>query len=141
MILAFDELANEAAKRLYKEIFSYSQQPSTGTLFLATDENRSGQVVFHQGALLGVSYAGEANHRAISLLAEQSSIRLSFTENLIFPLPETLLPEDSSEMLLLMGLAAEPEKAPQTEVLQAAVEPIAETRPKKQRIYRGQVVR
>lgn len=145
MILKIDSLVNECLKQLYQTIFTYCKESATGTLFLVTAENRSGQVVFHQGALLGLSYGGESNERALIGLLEQPSLRQSFTDNLIFPLSETLLPEDSIALLEAMGMMAsqgyediEVIEHPET-IVENAAETI--TKPKTQRIYRGQVVK
>lgn len=144
MNMKIDSLDNECLRQLYQTIFGYCHGSATGTLFLVTAENRSGQIVFHQGSLLGLSYGGESNERALMELLTQSSLRQSFTDKLIFPLPETLLPEDSAALLEAMGMVVKEQFAeveieePSEPIVEDVVE--TEVKPKKQRIYRGQVV-
>lgn len=145
MVVNIDSLVNESVKNLYQTIFSNCKQSVTGTLFLVSDENRSGQVVFHQGQLLGLSYGGATNGQALACLAEQSSLRQSFTDNLIFPLTDTLLPVDAQALLLSMGM---PEAEAETSVVgepadtnDSEGETEVTEKPKSQRIYRGQVVK
>lgn len=142
MILDINSLTSESVKQLYQAIFTYCEQSATGTLFLVTAENRSGQVVFHQGQLLGLSYGGEHSEKALEGLYQQTSLRQSFTNNLIFPLPETLLPEDSVALLEVMGISQSLAKAEDTDSPEPVVDAVTEkvSKPKSRRIYRGQVV-
>lgn len=88
---------------LWKTLFYNCEAGSTGTLFIATDENRSGQIVLHKGRLIGAAYNGEYNLTALMTLTYLQDARFSYTPDLVFPIPETLLPEESALLLEQLG--------------------------------------
>lgn len=144
--MAVNLLPSEGSElqNLYEAIFSKCHQQATGTFFLASDSNRSGQVVLHQGTLLGISYGGDYNRKAVESLLQQSSLRHSFTAELVYPVAETLLPDSAEELLLEMGMAAMPAANDEPVIEpEPAPEPEPESAPQSKRsvrIYRGQIV-
>ena len=88
---------------LWLELFEHCHAGDTGTVFIATQENRSGQLVIHRGHLIGAAYGGEYNYQALSALSVLDNARYSYTADLIFPIPETLLPDDATILLDQLG--------------------------------------
>ncbi|WP_370298284.1 hypothetical protein [Pontibacterium sp.] len=88
---------------LWKTLFYNCETGNTGTLFIATDQNRSGQIVLHKGRLIGAAYNGEYNLSALMALSYLQDARFSYSPDLIFPVPETLLPEESALLLEQLG--------------------------------------
>lgn len=88
---------------LWKTLFHNCEAGNTGTLFIATDQNRSGQIVVHKGRLIGAAYNGEYNLSALMALSYLQDARFSYSPDLIFPVPETLLPEESALLLEQLG--------------------------------------
>ncbi len=88
---------------LWLELFEHCHAGNTGTVFIATKENRSGQLVIHRGHLIGAAYGGEYNFQALSALSLLDNARYSYTPDLIFPIPETLLPDDATTLLDQLG--------------------------------------
>lgn len=88
---------------LWRTLFYNCEAGNTGTLFIATKENRSGQIVLHKGRLIGAAYNGEYNLTALMTLTYLQDARFSYTADLIFPIPETLLPEESALLLEQLG--------------------------------------
>ncbi|GGB94436.1 hypothetical protein GCM10011352_20610 [Marinobacterium zhoushanense] len=90
---------------LWNALFETCHQERSGTFFLACADNKSGQVVLHNGHLIGICYAGEYGERAIDRLTVTQQLRFSFTADLIFPVAETLLPEQAAALLRGLGYA------------------------------------
>lgn len=88
---------------LWLDLFKHCDEGDTGTLFIATTENRSGQLVIHRGHLIGAAYGGKYNFQALSALSVLDDARYSYTPDLIFPIPETLLPVDAKTLLDQLG--------------------------------------
>lgn len=108
----------------------------TGTLFIASESNRSGQVVINDGSLIGLNYCGLNTQEAFNSLIESQNLRCSFTPDLLFPVNEALQPEAALDLLETIGYSekieeAEPEPAP---------EAVAEPPETNTVIYRGQKV-
>ncbi|SEG24703.1 hypothetical protein [Marinobacterium lutimaris] len=119
---------------LWHALFDHCEAERTGTFFLACADNKSGQIVLHNGQILGLTYAGANGDGAAEALNRAQGLRFSFTAELIFPLQETLLPEQAQALLSQLGIAEyqraeSPASKPQTEVPRRSV-----------RIYRGRVV-
>lgn len=88
---------------LWNTLFYNCEAGNTGTLFIATDQNRSGQIVLHKGRLIGAAYNGEYNLSALMALSYLRDARFSYSPDLIFPVPKTLLPEESALLLEQLG--------------------------------------
>jgi len=135
------------AKGTWKPLFAYCEDKRTGTLFIATHENKAGQIVLSLGRLVGVAYSGLVNEQAISKLtdiASTSELRFSFSSDLQYPLIYVLDASESEALLKEMGYVAAPE--PQVALMEMdsssdteEVLPEAKSR-KSERIYRGQKV-
>jgi len=128
-------------------VFAHCDRGDTGTLFVATGDNRSAQIVLFKGGLQGIACSGEYNADALKSLAEQSQLKCSFTPDLVYPVPETLLPEQGQALLESLGYqpgktvisASEPATASR-----GRSEEVAAKRPPSSvtlRVYRGQVIR
>lgn len=137
MDLNIQNLNNSSLAELYLDIFAKCSSAVSGTWFLASEENRSGQVVIHNGQLLGISYGGEANSKALESLLKLQTVRHSFTPELIYPVPETLFPEDARDLLEMMGWE-DSKGTQQHETVEEKAIDVPAT--KTVRIYRGQVV-
>jgi len=134
---------------LKASLFERVRQKASGTLFVATVDNHAAQIVLSRGQLLGVAHNGLCNESALNQLAATAPLRFSFTPELIYPLMETLLPEQAEQLLQRLGyseadgetstaeLEAEPEIEPQAE---PADEPPAAAAGKTLRVYRGRVI-
>lgn len=132
-------------------VFAHCDRGDTGTLFVATGDNRSAQIVLFKGGLQGIACSGEYNAEALSSLAEQSQLKCSFTPELVYPVPETLLPEQGQALLESLGYqpgkavisaseqASEPARVSAGRAGSAATKspPSSVTL----RVYRGQVIR
>ncbi len=126
---------------LKKALFTRLDAGTTGTLFVATDDNHAAQIVLFKGQLLGLAYAGTSNADALSALMHLKTLRFSFTPELVYPLADTLLPDQSQRLLQGIGyrpqpkqVEAQPQPAPEPEPAEAA------PRSKTLRVYRGQVI-
>jgi hypothetical protein len=75
----------------------------TGTLFIASESNRSGQVVINNGSLIGLNYCGLNTQEAFNCLIESQNLRCSFTPDLLFPVSEALQPEAALDLLETIG--------------------------------------
>lgn len=139
MDLAIAAQSNSALQQLYTDIFNHCRQASTGTIFVVTGENRSGQIVIHKGQLIGIAYGGDANMQALKQLALQKSLRHSFTPQLIFPVAETLVPETAGQLLKAMGFVEHHQPVHKTPKEPKQAQP-AVKQDKPVRIYRGQIV-
>ncbi|TCK08403.1 hypothetical protein [Marinobacterium mangrovicola] len=127
-------MANET-EALWHALFDHCESERSGTFFLACADNKSGQIVLHNGQILGLTYAGETGDQAVKALNLASALRFSFTADLIFPLQETLLPEQAQALLLQLGIADYQNSQPET------VEQPKVSAPRRSvRIYRGRVV-
>ncbi|WP_420554179.1 hypothetical protein [Neptuniibacter marinus] len=108
----------------------------TGTVFIASESNRSGQIVINQGALIGLNYCGLSNEEAFKTLVNSQNLRCSFTPDLLFPIAESLQPEAALHLLKKIGYSEE--------VIEAEPAPIEApdeiTDKASTVIYRGQVV-
>ncbi len=120
---------------LWYALFDHCKSERTGTFFLACADNKSGQVVLHNGQILGLTYAGENGEPAVEALNQARGLRFSFTDDLIFPLQETLLPDQAQTLLRQLGMADS--QGPQ---LEPAVQEKTEVPRRSVRIYRGRVV-
>ena len=110
----------------------------TGTLFIASESNRSGQVVINNGSLIGLNYCGLNTQEAFNCLIESQNLRCSFTPDLLFPVSEALQPEAALDLLETIGYSEkmdededEPDPIP---------EAVAEAPETNTVIYRGQKV-
>lgn len=108
----------------------------TGTVFIASESNRSGQIVINQGALIGLNYCGLSNEEAFKTLVNSQNLRCSFTPDLLFPIAESLQPDAALHLLEKIGYSEE--------VIEAEPAPIEApdeiTDKASTVIYRGQVV-
>ncbi len=124
---------------LKASLFELVEQGASGTLFVATADNHAAQIVLSRGQLLGVAHNGMHHQRALAQLAAMAPLRFSFTPELIYPLPEALLPEQAEQLLQGLGYgllpAAEHHQAERAEPVPPP-EPVSTTL----RIYRGRVI-
>ncbi|GAA0694965.1 hypothetical protein GCM10009104_23150 [Marinobacterium maritimum] len=124
---------------LKTSLFELIGQKATGTLFIATVDNHAAQIVLSRGQLLGVAHNGLCNEAALSQLAVMAPLRFSFTPDLIYPLMETLLPEQAEPLLLKLGFSAAPAiEKHRVEVVEPAPSPVASSATL--RVYRGRVI-
>lgn len=91
--------------RIWDSVFHHCLSGATGTLFISCD-NKAGQIVIHKGRLIALSYGGNFSQEAAQLLSALDNPRYAFTADLIFPVGETLLPEDASALLTQLGFDA-----------------------------------
>ena len=109
---------------MWKSLFECCRDAKTGSLFIATKENKAGQVVVKDGILVGIAYAGLCNHEAVEKLESVGELRFSFTPGVQFPLKETLTEEASAELLQAMGY-----EAPAIEPLEEASDAVETQQP------------
>jgi hypothetical protein len=88
---------------MWKSLFECCRSAQTGSLFIATKENKAGQIVINEGRLVGIAYAGLTNEEAVRKLEEVGELRFSFTPQIQFPLKEVLPKEQAHELLEAMG--------------------------------------
>jgi len=88
---------------LTAQLFELVQLRATGTLFVVSADNHAAQVVLSKGQLLGIAYNGLHNENAVAQLASLAPLRFSFTPELIYPLMETLLPDQAEQLLERLG--------------------------------------
>lgn len=96
------------------------QADASGSFFLATNDNRSAQVVLQEGKLLGVNYLGLPAVDALEALLAMSGLRHTFQAELLYPLHETLQPGLTES--LLQRLKVESEEAEVTKRESIALE-------------------
>ncbi len=121
-------------------LFDLVRQKSTGTLFVATVDNHAAQIVLSQGQLLGIAHNGQYSEAALAQLAAMTPLRFSFTPELIYPLMETLLPEQAEQLLQRLGYSAAPAvDKPRPERKAEPTPPQASTS-STLRVYRGRVI-
>jgi len=121
---------------LENTLLKVCREKLTGTVFIASESNRSGQIVINQGALIGLNYCGLNNEEAFNTLVNSQNLRCSFTPDLLFPIAESLQPEAALHLLEKIGYSEEiieTEQAPIEEPDEIAEEVNTV-------IYRGQVV-
>ncbi len=124
---------------LKRSLFELIGQQATGTLFVATVDNHSAQIVLSRGQLLGVAHNGRCNEAALAQLAAMTPLRFSFTPELIYPLMETLLPEQAEQLLQKLGYPVVPAvETRRVEKAEAAPSPVASGTTL--RVYRGRVI-
>lgn len=71
----------------------------SGTIFVVSKKNRSGQIVIRNGLLLGINYCGYTTEEAFNALLKCDSLRSSFTSELIFPLASVLPPDHAIRLI------------------------------------------
>lgn len=128
--------------RLKASLFELIGQGATGTLFVATVDNHAAQIVLSRGQLLGIAHNGLSNDAALRHLAAMAPLRFSFTPELIYPLMETLLPEQAEQLLQNLGYgvtSAVDSGRVEVEEQEQAV-PAVDTGATL-RVYRGRVIR
>ncbi|MDO6451956.1 hypothetical protein Q4490_00130 [Neptunomonas phycophila] len=142
-----DDKSTKTIQNAWMPLFENCKEKKTGTLFIATDENKAGQVVLNYGRLVGVAYSGLVNESAIAKLSElarTSELRFSFSSNLQYPLLYVLDEDEGDALLESLGFIAEvePEATPVIDYPTAEDEENSQenTKPKSERIYRGQRV-
>lgn len=128
-----------ATDSLWQAVLEHSVCERTGTFFLACAANKSGQIVLNKGQLLGITYAGETGKEAVAALKQAKALRFSFNDDLIFPVQETLLPDQSEALLNGLGLAEYAKEHPSVAAQEKTEVPPMEAK-KPVRIYRGRVV-
>ena len=128
-------------------LFTCCREKGSGSFFLATSDNRSAQVVLHQGNLIGVNYADMPASDALQALFAMSELRHSFQHELIYPVRETLLPDEATALLEGFGFVAIEEPLPESnvpDILEVEEIDMIETGPElkesKVLMYRGQKV-
>ncbi len=120
---------------LWHALFDHCESKRSGTFFLACADNKSGQIVLHNGQMLGLTYAHENGDQAVDGLNNAQGLKFSFSADLIFPLQETLLPDQAQALLKRLGIAEYQQESPEpaeTAAVEAPSKPV--------RIYRGRVV-
>ncbi len=129
-------------KTLKQALFSRLDAQETGTLFVATDDNHAAQIVLFKGQLLGLAYAGMSNADALVALQSLPGLKFSFTPELVYPLADTLLPEQAQ--MLMRGIGYQPKQLePEEEAPVEVAEPeVLEEAPRSNtlRVYRGRVI-
>lgn len=125
---------------LKQAVFELIDQRATGTLFVATAENHAAQLVLFKGQLQGIAYAGVYNQAAVNQLAALGQLRFSFTPELIYPVAETLLPEQAELLLHQLGYREPKPPVPAGPAAPADSEPTAEQPRQTLRVYRGRVM-
>lgn len=71
----------------------------SGTIFVVSKKNRSGQIVIKNGLLLGINYCGYTTEEALDTLLKCDNLRCSFTSDLIFPLASCLSPDHAIKLM------------------------------------------
>ncbi len=119
------------------------QDQSTGTVFITTEENRSGRIVVKNGKLVGLVYGKETNIDAVEALLALTVIRYSFSKGLVFPLRNELEPQEVEDVMqhLPARPVGGPEFIPQSVPLQEDVEVVSENPLISSRFYRGQEIK
>lgn len=127
-------------KTLKQALFSRLDAQETGTLFVATDDNHAAQIVLFKGQLLGLAYAGLSNADALAALQDLPGLKFSFTPELVYPLADTLLPEQAQT--LMRGIGYQPKQAEADVPVEAAEPEVLEEAPRSDtlRVYRGRVI-
>ena len=154
---------------LWKGVFEHCIKGDTGSYFLASDENKSGQVVVENGRLVTVVYAGAFAQEAVEKLKALKSLKFSFSPDLVFPSALKLSEHEAEVLLDSLGFeeafdshisnnqqvvaeqdsevasqASEPEYVEITyrgQKIKRLKETATNTKSSSQRIYRGQVVK
>ena len=88
---------------LWVQIFELCDESSTGTLFLASDNNKPGQIVVEEGMVTAVSYAGVFGEDALLILSELPDIRFSYQDKMVYPVIEKVPATDTAALLVALG--------------------------------------
>ncbi len=133
------------SSELWKTLIEKCQAQLTGTIFLVTEENRSGKIIIQQGKLTGISYGGKHNMDAFTMISGFSNIRHSFTHDHVFPLREKLSVEEAKTVMKELGLKEyqqqmEQEKLTAKEPKKHSLATGEEINRGSSRLYRGQEV-
>lgn len=100
--MAVNNVTADGETSIWDAVFYHCSQGATGTLFISCD-NKAGQIVIHKGNLIAVGYNGCFSRTAAEQISALAMPRHAFTADLIFPLRETLLPDDAHALLNDMG--------------------------------------
>jgi len=110
-----------------------------GTFFLATDSNRSAQVVLNQGELVGINFGDLPASEALSNLLLQQSLRHSFSVDLKYPVTHPLSAAEGKILLERFGYR-EYRANRQAEKAAALAEQATIHAKTRQLMYRGQKI-
>lgn len=88
---------------LKSTLFALVDKGASGTVFVATEDNRASQVVLLNGRLQGAACNGLYNVAAFDVLAAMAELRFSFTPELIYPVVDSLLPVQGERLLQQLG--------------------------------------
>jgi Domain of unknown function (DUF4388) len=101
---------------IVSEIGSLCKQKATGTLFIATRENRSAQIMLDKGEIVYIFFSSKRGQEALDLMAKMSEGRYRFQEGGIIsrrmqlPPTQTILQILSTDSKQLPSASREQEK-------------------------------
>ncbi|MBR9829081.1 MAG: hypothetical protein GYB41_10615 [Oceanospirillales bacterium] len=123
---------------LKNTLFALVDKGASGTLFVATEDNHAAQIVLFKGRLQGAACNGCCNVAAFDRLATMAELRFAFTPELIYPVADTLLPEQGDQLLQQLGYVL-PVKMLEDDAGCDLLGPAAQPQ-QTLRVYRGRVI-
>ncbi|MEE9425225.1 MAG: hypothetical protein V3V18_09635 [Methylococcales bacterium] len=123
-------------QELFNAIFKCCLEKTTGTFFVATEDNRSCQIVIEQGIVTSSSFSERRGFHAIIELQKLKTARFSFSKNLILPMDDSAKISDSVAVLKQLGF----ERFVVAEKKNHAIDLKTQRKAKAHRIYRGQPI-
>ncbi len=116
---------------LETSLFKYCLEGKTGTLSIATNDNKSCQIIINNGEIIAVTLARLKGIDAINKLIEVGFSRATFNQDLQLPFKEEARIESSHKLLVSLGYDSYQTNSD-----------IEEDKPTKssKRMYRGQII-
>lgn len=93
-----------ASGDMLDNLFNYCLKKATGTFFVATEDNKSCQIVIEQGDLTKSAFSQLKGVAALMEFKKLKSGRFSFTKNLILPLGDSAKINNSDLVLNRLGI-------------------------------------
>ncbi len=91
---------------MLKRLFACCKDKETGTFFIVSDDNSSGQVVIEKGILLRCSFKNQKGMEVLSTLKRMQTEKFKFTNKLLLPMSSEASIQYSEDALELLGYSA-----------------------------------
>lgn len=133
-------------ENMLSALFNVCLEQSTGTFFVATEDNKSCQIVIERGVLTMSSFGQDKGLAALIEFKALKTGRFSFSSNLVLPMDESATIQHSPEALEFLGYEKyqqalrTPAVEPESEVAEPVPEMATRTERRIVRMYRGQPI-
>ena len=121
-------------------LFKQCEEGRTGTVSIATNNNKSCQIVITNGEIIAVTLARLKGYDAINELLKVGFKRASFNQDLQLPFKEDARIDSSHKLLIKLGYDSFNVKPKESENNENSSKP-DEKNPSTQRMYRGQIIK